>query len=216
MQFTPEILPDLIKAVVETIEKNAEEVTALDQAIGDGDHVTNLQRGLNALNLQTADLAQLEWGPALQKIGMTLLSTMGGASGSLFGTLFISMSKTVGDKAGLDQQEFSEIFTQGVEAVKKRGKAEAGEKTMLDVLIPVAENMGQGADASTVLSDYLEGICQIAQKGMESTRDMLATKGRASYMEEKSIGHIDAGAKTSQLMICAIVEELKSRLKVQG
>jgi len=216
MQFTPEILPDLIRAVVETIEKNSEEVTALDQAIGDGDHVTNLQRGLDALNLQTADLAQLVWGSALQKIGMTLLSTMGGASGSLFGTLFISMSKAVGDRVGLNQQEFSEIFTQGVEAVKKRGKAEAGEKTMLDVLIPVAENMSQGADASTVLSDYLEDICQTAQKGMESTRDMLATKGRASYMEEKSIGHIDAGARTSQLMICAIVEVLKSRLKVKG
>jgi dihydroxyacetone kinase-like protein len=98
MQFTPEILPDLIKAVVETIDNNAEEVTALDQAIGDGDHVTNLQRGLNALNQQSADLVQLEWGQALQKIGMTLLSTMGGASGSLFGTLFISMSKAVGDR----------------------------------------------------------------------------------------------------------------------
>ena len=216
MQFTPEILPDLIKAVVETIEKNAEEVTALDQAIGDGDHVTNLQRGLDALNQQTADLAQLEWGPALQKTGMTLLSTMGGASGSLFGTLFISMSKAVGDKASLDRQEFSDIFTQGVEAVKKRGKAEAGEKTMLDVLIPVAENMKLGADASTALPDYWESICQTAEKGMESTRDMLATKGRASYMEEKSIGHIDAGARTSQLIICAIVEELKSRLKVKG
>jgi dihydroxyacetone kinase-like protein len=216
MQFTPEILPDLIRAVVETIEKNAEEVTALDQAIGDGDHVTNLQRGLDALNLQAADLAQLVWGPALQKIGMTLLSTMGGASGSLFGTLFISMSKTVGDRVELNQQEFSEIFTQGVEAVKKRGKAEAGEKTMLDVLIPVAENMSQGADASIVLSDYLEDICQTAQKGMESTRDMLATKGRASYMEEKSIGHIDAGARTSQLLFCAIVNVFNSRLKVNG
>ena len=216
MQFTPKILPDLIRAVVEIIEKNSEEVTALDQAIGDGDHVTNLQRGLDALNLQTADLAQLVWGSALQKIGMTLLSTMGGASGSLFGTLFISMSKAVGDRVGLNQQEFSEIFTQGVEAVKKRGKAEAGEKTMLDVLIPVAENMSLGADASVVLSDYLGDICQTAQKGMESTRDMLATKGRASYMEEKSIGHIDAGARTSQLMICAIVEVLKSRLKVKG
>ena len=216
MQFTPEILPVLIKSVVEIIDENAEEVTALDQAIGDGDHVTNLQRGLDALNQQTSDLAQLEWGAALKKIGMTLLSTMGGASGSLFGTLFISMSKAVGERTKLDRQEFSEIFTQGVEAVKKRGKAEAGEKTMLDVLIPVAENMSLGADASVVLSDYLGDICQTAEKGMESTRDMLATKGRASYMEEKSIGHIDAGARTSQLMICAIVKVLESRLKVQG
>ena len=213
MQFTPEILPLLIEAVVETIEKNAEEVTALDQAIGDGDHVINLQRGLDALDQQTADLAQLEWTQALQKIGMTLLSTMGGASGSLFGTLFISMSKAVGDNAKLDQQEFSEVFTQGVEAVKKRGKAEAGEKTMLDVLIPVAENMRQSAKDSIGFSESLENIRQTAEKGMESTRDMLATKGRASYLEEKSIGHIDAGARTSQLMICAIVEVLKEQAK---
>ena len=87
---------------------------------------------------------------------------------------------------------------------------------MLDVLIPVAENMSLGADASIALPDYWEDICQTAQKGMESTRDMLATKGRASYMEEKSIGHIDAGARTSQLMICAIVDQLKSRLKAKG
>lgn len=213
MQFTPEILPRVIRVVVETIENKAEEVTALDQAIGDGDHVINLQRGLNALSQQAGELAPLEWTQALQKIGMTLLSTMGGASGSLFGTLFISMSKAVGDRVNLDQQAFSDIFTQGVEAVKKRGKAEAGEKTMLDVLIPVADNMKQGVEDSIDFSESLENISQTAIEGMESTRDMLATKGRASYLEEKSIGHIDAGAKTSQLMICAIVDVIKEQAK---
>jgi dihydroxyacetone kinase-like protein len=200
MSFTPEILPALIKAVTETIEQNAEEVTALDQVLGDGDHVTNLQRGLVALNQQAEDISQLEWTPAIKKIGMTLLSTMGGASGSLFGTLFISMSKAMADKTGLNQQVLSDIFYQGVEAVKKRGKAEAGEKTMLDVLIPVAEKMKQGAG--------IDEVCNIAVAGMQSTRDMKATKGRASYLEDKSIGHIDAGARTSQLMICAIVAVL--------
>lgn len=208
MQFTPEILPDLIKAVSEIIEKNAEEVTALDQAIGDGDHVTNLQRGIGALEKQSAEVAELEWAPAIQKIGMTLLSTMGGASGSLFGTLFISMSKAVGGKEAINQQDFADIFSQGVDAVKKRGKADAGEKTMLDVLIPVAESIKNDVGSSVEYSVLLENICQTAEKGMESTRDMLATKGRASYMQEKSIGHIDAGARTSQLMICAIVNEL--------
>ena len=201
MSFTPEILPHLIKAVTEVIEKNAEEVTALDQVLGDGDHVTNLQRGLDALVVQAEEISQLEWAAAIQKLGMTLLSTMGGASGSLFGTLFISMSKAMKGNEELNQQVFANIFSQGVEAVKKRGKAEAGEKTMLDVLIPVAESLLQGADD--------EGVTQAAIKGMESTRDMVATKGRASYLESKSVGHIDAGARTSQLMICAIVEELK-------
>ncbi|MCK5829477.1 MAG: dihydroxyacetone kinase subunit L [Methylococcales bacterium] len=205
MKFTPKILPDLIKAVSGIIEKNAEEVTALDQAIGDGDHVTNLQRGIAALEKQSSELSELEWAPAIKKIGMTLLSTMGGASGSLFGTLFISMSQGVGDKIVIDQKGFADVFSQGVEAVKKRGKADAGEKTMLDVLIPVADRMKGDVDSAVEYSELLKNICQTAEQGMESTRDMLATKGRASYMQEKSIGHIDAGARTSQLMICAIV-----------
>lgn len=211
MQFTSKILPDLIKAVIEIIEQNADEVTKLDQAIGDGDHVVNLRRGINALGQQSAELAQLEWGQAMQKTGMTLLSTMGGASGSLFGTLFISIGRVIGDKVDINQQDFSDSFTQAVEAVKKRGKSDAGEKTMLDVLIPVAENMQKGAQDAIPLPDYFENICKTAVTGMESTQDMLATKGRASYLEEKSIGHIDAGARTSQLIICAIVDELGKR-----
>jgi dihydroxyacetone kinase-like protein len=208
MQFTPKILPNLIKAVANSIEKNAEEVTALDQAIGDGDHVTNLQRGLDALLNQKNEIATLEWTQAIQKIGMTLLSTMGGASGSLFGTLFISMSKATDNKTTLTQQDFANIFSQGVEAVKKRGKSDAGEKTMLDVLIPVTERFTKDVNDSVEFPKLLENICQTAQKGMKSTRDMIATKGRASYMGEKSRGHIDAGARTSQLMICAIVTVL--------
>lgn len=200
MPLTPEILPKLIAAVSQVIAKNAEEVTELDQVLGDGDHVTNLQRGLDALNQQADEIAKLEWAPAIQKIGMTLLSTMGGASGSLFGTLFISMSKALSGKSEFNQQQFAEVFLAGVEAVKKRGKAEAGEKTMLDTLIPVAGSMVQGI--------AMDDICSVAIVGMESTREMKATKGRASYLEDKSIGHIDAGARTSQLMICAIVEEL--------
>ncbi len=208
MQFTPAVLSDLIEAVAETINQNAEEVTTLDQVLGDGDHVTNLQRGIDALLKQSNELTELEWTQAIQKIGMTLLSTMGGASGSLFGTLFISMSKSISNEPTFNQQFFSDAFSQGVEAVKKRGKSDAGEKTMLDVLIPVAEKLKKDVDSSVEFPKLLENICQTAKKGMESTRDMLATKGRASYMEEKSLGHLDAGARTSQLMICTIADVL--------
>lgn len=210
MQFTSKILLDLIAAVAETIEDNAEEVIILDQAIGDGDHLINLQRGLVALNQQATEIVKLEWASALQKIGTILLTTMGGASGSLFGTLFISMGKAVGDKKVLNKQDFLDIYIQGVEAVKKRGKSDAGEKTLLDVLIPVAESFRQGLDANDDFSKLLENINQAAIKGMKSTRDMLAKKGRASYLEEKSLGHIDAGARTSQLVICAITGVLKA------
>lgn len=204
MKFTPLLLPGLIQAIVDTIEKNAEEITALDQAIGDGDHVVNLQRGIHALVAQSAELSQLDWVTAWQKIGMTLMSTVGGASGSLYGTLFITLSKSAREKP-LNLQIFAEIFTQGVESVKQRGKADAGEKTMLDVLIPVAEYLKKSAADAVSLPEVLENIGTVAIAGMESTRDMLATKGRASFLGERTRGHIDAGAKTMQLMICAMV-----------
>lgn len=205
MTYTPALLPRLIEAINDTITNNAEEVTALDQAIGDGDHVINLQRGLIALMAQREELSQLDWTTAWQKMGMTLMSTIGGASGSLFGTLFVTLSKSARNQT-INQQTFAAIFKAGVDAVKQRGKADAGEKTMLDVLIPVADYLQTAVDVS--LPELLENIPKVAIAGMESTRDMLATKGRASYLEERSLGHIDAGARTSQLMICAIVAVL--------
>ncbi|MGZ4969291.1 MAG: dihydroxyacetone kinase subunit DhaL [Methylobacter sp.] len=211
MQLTPVLLPGLIQAIADVIESNAEEVTALDQAIGDGDHVTNLQRGIKALLAQSDELSGLDWVSAWQKIGMTLMTSVGGASGSLYGTLFVAMSKAARDRS-LDLQVFAEIFASGVDAVKQRGKADAGEKTMLDVLIPVAASLHQAAKDSVALPVAFESIARAAIVGMESTRDMLATKGRASFLEERSRGYIDAGAKTSQLMICALVEVLMQNL----
>lgn len=211
MQLVPALLPSLIQAIDHVIEKNAEEVTALDQAIGDGDHVTNLQRGIKALTAQSDELGRLDWATAWQKIGMTMMTVVGGASGSLYGTLFVAMSKAACDR-DLDLQAFAEIFSCGVDAVKQRGKADVGEKTMLDVLIPVAASLRQAAADSVALPVVLENVAQAAVAGMESTRDMLATKGRASFLEERSRGHIDAGAKTSQLMICALVGVLAEHL----
>lgn len=211
MKLIPALLPSLIEAVADSIEKNAEEVTALDQAIGDGDHVINLQRGIHALMAQREELGRLDWVAAFQKIGMTLMSTVGGASGSLYGTLFITLSKAAREQT-LNLQGFADIFNKGVDAVKHRGKADAGEKTLLDVLIPVADYLRTAAVDSVALPKVLDNIAQVAQTGMESTRDMMATKGRASFLQERTLGHIDAGAKTSQLMICAIVGVLSEQL----
>jgi dihydroxyacetone kinase-like protein len=141
------------------------------------------------------------------KIGMTLMSTMGGASGSLFGTLFISMAKASKDQT-LDFSAFAQVFNQGVEAVKQRGKADLGEKTMLDSLIPVANSLITDAENIVALPQALNNAKAAAIAGMQSTKEMIATKGRASFLGERAIGHIDAGARTSQLMICAIADEL--------
>jgi dihydroxyacetone kinase-like protein len=202
-------MPQLIEAVNTMIEYHAEAVTALDQAIGDGDHVINLQRGLQALMTQRDELVVLDWSVALQKIGMTLMSTVGGASGSLFGTLFVTMSKAAKDKP-LDLVNFTNAFAQGVDAVKLRGKADVGEKTMLDVLVPVAVVLHEAMVNAEPMPKLFERVNCAAVTGVEATRDMLATKGRASFLAERSLGHIDAGAKTSQLMIAAVIDVLSA------
>ncbi|MCX4187338.1 dihydroxyacetone kinase subunit DhaL [Methylophaga sp. OBS4] len=205
MSTTTHSLPELITAVKKAINDNADEVAELDKAIGDGDHVINLQRGLDAVSKLEDELKTSDWSAALMKVGMTLMSTMGGASGSLFGSMFISMSKTAKDKT-MDLEGVAEIFNAGVESVKARGKADIGEKTMLDTLIPATNSLKEDVAAGTSLETALENMKQAATAGMESTRDMLATKGRASFLGDRARGHIDAGARTSQLVLCAIAD----------
>ncbi len=212
MQLSPLLLPEMLEAIEQVINNNAEEVTALDQEIGDGDHVFNLQRGLEALINQQKELAELDWVAAWQKIGMTLMSTVGGASGSLYGTFFVSMSKSARGQT-LDLQSFANAYSDGVESIKKRGKADVGEKTMLDVLVPVAQCLQQSAAENIDLPATIEQLNAVALAGVEATRDMLATKGRASFLGDRSKGHIDAGAKTAQLMISEINSVLLNHLQ---
>ena len=211
MTLTPTLLPKLIAAISETLASHADEITELDQAIGDGDHLINLQRGIKALTEKQDELTALDWPNAWQKIGMILMSAVGGASGSLYATLFMALSKAAKDQP-LNLQIFADSFNLAVEAVKHRGKAEAGEKTLLDVYIPAALYLKTAATAKTALPEILNTVVTIAITGMEATRDMIATKGRASFLEQRSIGHIDAGAKTAQLMISAIVGVLIEEL----
>jgi dihydroxyacetone kinase-like protein len=207
MPATPHLIPGLVQGAASAIQSHAEEVSALDQAIGDGDHVLNLQRGLDALAKQAESISALDWPAALQKIGMTLMSSVGGASGSLYGTLFIAMSKAMKDRE-MNQANLAEAFAQGVEAMKARGKADRGEKTMLDVLIPVADALKSAAAHAVPPAQLADEVIRAADAGKESTRDMIATKGRASFLGERAIGHVDAGARSSQLMISAIAEVL--------
>lgn len=209
MPITPKQFPALLNAIASVINENAESITELDQAIGDGDHVYNLQRGIDALQIHSSEIAGLDWSDAWQKIGMTVMAAIGGASGSLYATLFISLAKNSKEKP-TDIANFAEAFELAVEAVKQRGKADLGEKTMLDVWIPVSQALKQAVSEGKTLTDILDTVCSTAEIGVESTRNMLATKGRASFLGERSKGHIDAGAKTAQLMIMAIASQLKS------
>ena len=203
MSISPSQFPQLISAITHIINTHADEVTELDQAIGDGDHVFNLQRGLTALDQAKQEISELAWPAAWQKIGMVLMASVGGASGSLYATLFISLSKN-SNQSELTTSHFASAFSAAVDAVKQRGKAEAGEKTLLDVLVPVAKALTAGAASGTETVELFKAVNQAAAEGAEATRNMIATKGRASFLGERSIGHIDAGAKTAQLMIEAI------------
>lgn len=207
MENEAKALPAMIRAIDGAIRANGDDVTQLDQAIGDGDHVFNLQRGIDALLPLCDELAGTAWDVAFKKIGMTVMSTIGGASGSLYATLFLGISKSLqGHDPNL--RSFAEAFRSGVEAVKARGKADVGEKTMLDVLVPVSRVLLDGAASSAPIDEVLREACAAANAGVEATRDMLATKGRASFLGERARGHLDPGAKTAQLMTYAVCSVL--------
>ena len=189
------------KEIQVVIDNNAPEIEKLDQEIGDGDHVFNVQRGIKLVIESEPIIKHLSMSKALNQIAMKILSGIGGSSGALFGTLFMTMAKVSNIDEGIDYKKAINMFVDGVEAVKQRGKADVGEKTMMDVLIPVANSLKQGVEEKKDLKDLMKEAIETAKKGMLSTKDLLATKGRASFLGERSKGHIDPGARSSQLMI---------------
>ena len=189
-----------------SIDQHKDEIEKLDQEIGDGDHIFNIQRGLEESLKLKDELSVENTGEVLKKIGMKIMTTVGGSSGALFSTLLIGMAKSYnGGISG--QKNVAEMFTEGVEAMKKRGKADLGEKTMLDVLIPVSQELQKLSNEKDI-KNIAEKIKQTAEKGMLATKDLIATKGRASFLGERAKGHIDPGARSSQLAIEAICDTI--------
>ena len=196
------------KEIQSVIDAHASEIEKLDQEIGDGDHIFNVQRGIKLVIELEPTIKDLPMSKALNQIAMKVLSGIGGSSGALFGTLFMTMAKGEGIDEGVDYKKAFKIFIDGVEAVKQRGKADVGEKTMMDVLIPVANCLQKGMDGNQDLNSVLQEAVEQAEKGMLSTKDLLATKGRASFLGERAKGHIDPGARSSQLMIKTVCESV--------
>jgi dihydroxyacetone kinase-like protein len=190
----------LIEACAATVAAHAEELTALDQAIGDGDHGLNMQRGFKAVAEAAEEIAALPFGKALHKAGMTLVMKVGGASGPLYGSLFMAMGKA-GDEAPAAPARLAEVFAAGVEAVKARGKSDVGAKTMLDVLVPVQAALAEGGDIAAVRA--------AADAGLAATGPLRATKGRAAFLGERSLGHLDPGARSSALLVHAVCDVLE-------
>ncbi|ALL69362.1 dihydroxyacetone kinase DhaL subunit [Paraburkholderia caribensis MBA4] len=198
-----------IEAAHATLKEHTEEIAALDQQIGDGDHIFNLLRGADALLGLRADIEAEAFARALDLAASKLLSTVGGSSGPLFYSLLHGMAKASGDSGDVTNvQDAARIFAAGVDAVAQRGKAGLGSKTMMDVLIPVASRLAELADSDASPEAVLDTLPEVAEQSMLATRDMLATKGRASFLGERSRGHIDPGARSSQLMIDAVCARL--------
>lgn len=201
-----EVLLKAIEAIGHDVLAHESEIESLDRALGDGDHFINIKRGITAITGMRDELAPLPADAAMQRIGMKLLSTIGGASGPLFASFFIAMAKTLKEHPQQDLNSIAAGFASGVEAIKQRGKSGLGEKTMLDVLIPVADTFTSQVQQQAPMPKLLEAIKASAEAGVLSTKDMLATKGRAAFLGERAIGHIDAGAKSTQVMICAVCD----------
>jgi phosphoenolpyruvate---glycerone phosphotransferase subunit DhaL len=200
MNSGAELRAELVKAVAATIERHAEELTTLDQAIGDGDHGINMKRGFDAVLADAANLSAKPWPDFLKGVGTMLVMRVGGASGPLYGTLFMALGKDLPAEPG--RADLVRALRGAVTAVQARGKSERGQKTMLDVLIPVAETLESGVTE-------IGAITLAARAAAEATIPLKAVRGRASFLGDRSIGHMDPGARSSTLMIEAIGKVLE-------
>lgn len=207
-----------VHAVKAAIIAHEFDIESLDRAIGDGDHYINIKRASEVVASMLNELAPLKPQAAFEKIGNKLLSSMGGASGILFASFFLGMAKFIqlnNDKAlELNSNlEHAAMFAYGVQMLMMRGKSNVGEKTMLDVLVPASTTFTHAAAQGKNIVEICKEVKNAADEGLEYTRDLIATKGRAAGLGERAIGHLDPGAKSCQVMIHAVCDLLI--LKVQ-
>lgn len=198
-----EKLIQIVTAMAEVIQANKDFLTELDMPIGDSDHGINLARGFQAVVAKLPTLADKDVGTILKNVGMTLVSTVGGASGPLYGTAFMKAGGKMAGKAEVGLEDFLVMLNEAVEGIKMRGKSTTGEQTMLDAMVPALEAMRATAGTD---SQRLQAGLAAAKEGVERTKDMIATKGRASYLGERSLGHQDPGATSFTLLLQTIVE----------
>ena len=196
-----------IQTYASTIAENKDYLTELDSAIGDADHGTNMNRGMSAA-IEKLDGSVEDIGGVLKTVGMTLVSKVGGAGGPLYGTLFMQMGAATAGKSDLSVEDWASAVETGLKGVQARGKAEPGDKTMVDALTPAAEALAKAAADGATLSEALTSAAKAAEDGMKATIPLVARKGRASYLGERSAGHQDPGATSSFLLMKTAAETL--------
>lgn len=190
-----------LRAFAERIAENREYLTELDSAIGDADHGVNMDRGMKAVLAKLDGAPDGDPGQLLKTVGMTLISTVGGAAGPLYGTLFMQAGMTLAGKAEVTGEDWADALDAGIAGVQRLGKAERGEKTMLDSLIPGRDALHAALGEGASPADAAKRCADAAEEGMVATIPLVATKGRASYLGERSAGHQDPGATSSHLLL---------------
>ena len=203
---TTTVLDEWVRTFAALVAKNRDYLTELDAAIGDADHGSNMDRGMKAVVAALDDTRPATAGALFSKVGMTLVSTVGGASGPLFGTLFLRMGSSFGDAEQASPQQLAAALRAGMEGVVARGKAEAGDKTMYDALAPAVDALEGALSGQATVAEALKRAFEAAMVGRDATTPMLARKGRASYLGERSIGHQDPGATSVALLLQAASE----------
>jgi len=197
---------DWIKAVATVLNENKEYLTQLDAAIGDADHGANMDRGFKKVIEKMPEFADKDIGTVFKSVGMNLISTVGGAGGPLYGTFFLQMGMKSAGKMELNLEDWAISVEAGLAGVVMRGKAELGDKTMVDALTPAVNSLKQSVGEKQDLSFALERSAEAAKEGMLATTPLVARKGRASYLGERSAGHQDPGATSSYLILKTAVD----------
>jgi dihydroxyacetone kinase-like protein len=190
-----------LRSFADAVTENADELTKLDSAIGDADHGANMRRGMKAVVAKLDAAPDAAPNPLLKTAGMTLVSTVGGASGPLYGTFFLRMASAAGDREELDAAGLAAALRAGVEGVIARGKAEPGDKTMLDALVPAVDALDAAVAGGAGLGDALRAAATAAAEGSDATVPLVARMGRASYLGERSAGHRDPGAASAAILL---------------
>jgi dihydroxyacetone kinase-like protein len=190
----------LIHAVTQTLIDHVDELTALDQAIGDGDHGLNMRRGAQAIQAQLPELAGRSLGEVLKAMGLTCMATIGGSSGPVFGTLMVTMAKEL--PAEPTPADMARALDQGIAALTRLGKAQVGQKTLLDVLAPVQAVLAEAGD------DLLARVRRCALDSAAATAHLEAARGRASFLGDRALGHVDPGSRSMSLIISAVCDHL--------
>jgi dihydroxyacetone kinase-like protein len=203
---TTAVLEEWVRRFATLVAQNRDHLTELDAAIGDADHGSNMDRGMKAAVAALDESPPATAGALLTKVGMTLVSTVGGASGPLFGTFFLRMGTSFGDVGTASSQDFAAALRAGLGGVVARGKAEPGDKTMYDALAPAVDALDGALAEQSPLAGGLKVARDAAAAGRDATTPMLARKGRASYLGERSVGHQDPGATTVSLLLEAATE----------